>query len=172
MSNHIVHDMCPCPYPLFLSSFLQCENSDDNISYGSDHAIPIFSFFLFYGLAFLFAHPVIQVEFKIVILLWIQCILALITGRESVIPSCAYPGFPGIRLCGLLCLLSLCTLVTSGSPCEPILLLSLLIYDMMNALCCLTHCLGLHHHFHNYKAFTLLKCGYIRTRSIVIVIVI
>ncbi len=42
------------------------------------------------------AHLVIQRELRIVILLWIPCILALITGRESAMPSCAYPGFPGI----------------------------------------------------------------------------
>ncbi len=38
-----------------------------------------------------------------------------------------------IFLCGFPCLLSLCTLVTSGSPQELILLLSLLIYDSKNA---------------------------------------
>ncbi len=50
-----------------------------------------------------------------------------------VMSSCAYPGFPGILLCRFLCPLSLCMLVTSGSPCEPILLIALLIYDSMHA---------------------------------------
>ncbi len=48
-------------------------------------------------------------------------------------PSCAYPGFLGILLCEFLCLLSLCILLTSGSPHEPNLLLALLIYDSMHA---------------------------------------
>ncbi len=51
----------------------------------------------------------------------------------SVMPSCAYPGFPGILLCGFLCLLSVCLLVMSCSPHEPILLTALLIHDSMHA---------------------------------------
>ncbi len=39
----------------------------------------------------------------------------------------------------------------SGSPCDPILLLSLLMYDSMYALCCFTHCFALHPHSHNFK---------------------
>ncbi len=52
---------------------------------------------------------------------------------RCVMPSCAYPGFLGILLCGFLCLLSLCIFVSSGSPHEPILLIALLIYDSMHA---------------------------------------
>ncbi len=51
--------------------------------------------------------------------------------KISVVPSCAYPGFSGILLCGFPCLLSICMLVMSGSPCEPILMV-LLIYDSIN----------------------------------------
>ncbi len=51
------------------------------------------------------------------------------TGVMGVMPSCAYPGFLRILLCGFSCLLSLCISVTSGSPHKHILLLALLIYD-------------------------------------------
>ncbi len=50
--------------------------------------------------------------------------------EKSVMPICPYPGFPGILLC--------------GSPFEPMLLLSLLIYDSTHALCCFTCCLVRH----------------------------
>ncbi len=50
-----------------------------------------------------------------------------------VMPSCAYPRFLRILLCGFQCLLSLWILVMSGSPCEPIFLIASLIYDSMHA---------------------------------------
>ncbi len=108
-----------------------------------------FSFFTRTGISICSIQLVLQGEFIIVILLWIQCICVSITGKESVMPSCAYLRFPGIFLCGFPCLLPLCTLVTSGSPYEPILLLSLLIYDSTHDLCCLTLCLVLQPHFCN-----------------------
>ncbi len=85
------------------------------------HQLIHFFLFVCIGLRFLFVLHILsyrgQREFTILILLWIQCILASITRRESVMPSCACPGFPGILLCGFHCIMSLCTLVTSGSPC-------------------------------------------------------
>ncbi len=54
-------------------------------------------------------------------------------GGEDVMPGCAYHGFPGILLFEFLCLLSLCTLVMSGSPCGIVLLLALLMYDSTHA---------------------------------------
>ncbi len=69
--------------------------------------------------------------------------------------SCAYSWFPVILLCGFPCLLSLCTLVMSGSAYEHILLLSLPIYDSMHALCCSTCCLVLHPHSHNSKIINI-----------------
>ncbi len=110
------------------ASFSPCENLDDHSSCGSSHDKPTFFFFSFFrGLGFLLG------GLRIVILLWIPCILTLITGMESVMPSCAYSGFPGILLCGFLCLMSLCILMMSGSPCEHILLLDLLIHESMHA---------------------------------------
>ncbi len=98
-------------------------------------------FFSFFGLGFPFCTPCHTGGLRIIILLWIPCILALITGRKSVMPSGAYSEFLGILLCGFPCLLSLCTLVKSGSPCKPILLLALLIYDSIHAtLLCIILC--------------------------------
>ncbi len=92
-----------------------------------------FPFFFFLVWDFCSWHCVIQGGLRIVNLLWIPCILALIKGKESVMPSCAYSGIPEILLCRFLCLLSLCILVTSDSPCEPILLIASLICDSMHA---------------------------------------
>ncbi len=97
----------------------------------SSHAIPTFSFF---GIGFLFCTLCHTGGLRIVILLLIPCIPTLITGRESVMPCCANPGFTGILLCGFMCLLTLCILVTSDSPHEPILLIaSMTIYDSTHA---------------------------------------
>ncbi len=63
--------------------------------------------------------------------------------RESVMPSCVYPGFTKILLCGLPCLLSLCTLARSG--CEPILLIALLIYHSTVNTCCIASHVALHY---------------------------
>ncbi len=114
-----------------------------------------FFFSPFYGLGFLFAQLFIQEEFTIEILLWMQCILASIAGRKSVIPSCAYLGFPVILLCRFSCLLLLCILVTSGSPCEPAFHLASLICDSMNALGCFTCYLVLDPHSHNSKIINI-----------------
>ncbi len=85
------------------------------------------------GIGFLFCTPCHTGGLRIVILLWIPCIIALIAVRESVMPSCAYCGFLGILLCGFPCLLSLCILVKSSSPHEPMLLLALLVFDSTHA---------------------------------------
>ena len=119
--------------PPFWAYFSPCENPNDHTSCGSGHVIP--TFFLF---SFFWGNPTFSVLHTLSYKGGsdLQTYLgyhALITGRESVMPRCAYPGFPRILLCGFLCLLSLCILVMSGSPCEPILLIALLIYDSTHA---------------------------------------
>ncbi len=56
-----------------------------------------------------------------------------LTGHQAAMPCCAYPGSPGILLCGFLCLVSLCLLVTSSSPHEPIILIASLRHFRMHA---------------------------------------
>ncbi len=55
-------------------------------------------------------------EYLTAILYWIFLILMRYNKYFPVIPSCVYHWFLGILLCGLLCLLSLFTLVMSASP--------------------------------------------------------
>ncbi len=57
---------------------------------------------------------------------------------HNLMPSCAYSGSLWILLCGFPCLLSLCTLETSGLPCKPILLCP---YNWFNAYSMLFHML-------------------------------
>ncbi len=103
------------------------------------HQILAFSFFLVLsgGWDFYSAHLVIRGGRRIVILLWISYIFALIIGRASIMPSYAYPGSQES-------ILSLCMLVTSGSPCESILLVTLNIW--LNACFIASHAALCHTH--------------------------
>ncbi len=142
-ANHTIHNAHQISS--FWANFSPCENPDDT-SCGSSHAIPTFSFFPFFLLGgawdFYSAHFAYR-GLRIVILLWIPCIIALIRGSKSIMPSCAYPGFPGILLSEFTCLLSLCSLVMSGSW--------LCWYMIQCMLCCLTCCSVLHPSSHNSK---------------------
>ncbi len=73
---------------------------------------------------------------------------------RAVRPSCALPGFPGILLCGFLWLLSVCTLVLSGSTREPIFSWPCW-YMIQCMLECLTCCIVLHPHSHNSKVINI-----------------
>ncbi len=120
---------------LFWAYFSICENPNNHSSCGSSHVITTFSFFLsFLGIGFLFCTPCCTGG------TW-NCNSTLDTMypcfdyyREGeVMPSCAYLGFQRTLLHVFPCVLSLCFLVTSGSPHKPILLIALLIYGSMHA---------------------------------------
>ncbi len=130
--SHPCHTWLTCNHIFFRHSSHHVRTPMISLAVEAAMPYPHFPFLFSKDISF-FAHLVIQGELRFVILLWIPYVLALITGRESVVSSCAYPGFTGILLCGFLCLLSLCTFVTSGSPHEPILLMALLIYDSKHA---------------------------------------
>ncbi len=154
MPHYVSNPFCTqCMYiSNFLASFSQCENSDDHTLCDRAMLYPHFRFY-FLDCDFFF---LIQEKFTLVILIWIHCIWSSITERESVMPSCAYPGFMGILLCGFLCLYLLSVLQwhqdhkvnqSFSCPCQ------CMIY--------LTYCLVLHPHSYNPKIIniTLLKYG-------------
>ncbi len=121
--NHAIYSVLEITS--FLASFSPCENPDDHSSCGSGHAIPTFSF-----------------------LFWTPChnggVQNWNPALDTIYPCIDYRdgkcyahlcflGFLGILLCGFPCLMSFCILLKSGSPCEPILLMALLMYDSMHA---------------------------------------
>ncbi len=98
------------------------------------HAIPTFSFSSFFGLGFPFCTPCHTGGAH-------NCNPTL----DTMYPCTDYregdPGLLGNLISRFLCLLSFCTLVTSNSPHESLLLLALLVYDstyatLLNMLLC------------------------------------
>ncbi len=122
----VTHIVCtPCQSPFFWHPSHDVRTLMTTLPLKAAMPYLHFPFFIF-PMDWDFFHSallVIDGDFRNKILLWIQCILALITGREGY-AQLWFPWIPKNPSLWIFMPPVSCTLVTSGSPCEPSLLLS------------------------------------------------